>query len=626
MAETAIYYAYANGGTRYSYRGKVQFNIAQAVENNQFIVDYWFWLYRADGYTGAGHEFRNGNKLVVSINDESLISSNNYKEVILTGTSESNPVLMCSGQKVIAAANDGSKTFNYSFMYDQTQNKGQELDWLTVAGSHTCEPIPRATTPTLSASNAEFGSKVTITTDGAVDTFTHKLTYSIGNTSGTIASDVVDSVSWTIPSDLMKQIPNSTSGVIKITCITYLDGTEIGQKEVNLTAKVPASIVPTLSVAVAEAASIPAGISGYIQSRSRLLVTSTAAGQYGATIKSCTVTVEATPYTGEEITTNTISGSGTIPVKVVVTDSRGRSTTKYVNVTVTAYSLPKLTAVNAYRCAGATDATADKSGAYVCVKPKGSITALGDKNDKTCTVYYKKKTETYYSSKALSMGDYVLDGEYVVIPAAASDSYDIYVVLADSFDSTKYVAPTLMAGAAYIHIPKDRRGMGLGKHLEGKGLEVGWEAKFWEAVTSYGKVYLQNGFNVYTSNAGSGTDGYINMARITISGIYVDFPIVFEIARRKDKGINKIHILFQGIETNDPEIASFTSDAPESVVVLRKSATSTWDLWIKKKEGYDNVAILDLKTNWDYMASRVSITYPGTFSESEPIGTMPELV
>ena len=117
MSQISTYYAYANGGTRLSYRGKVQFNINQDIENNRFIVDYWFWMYRADGYTGAAHNFTNGNKLVASINDEVFINSPNYKTVVLTGTSESKPLLMCSGQRIVPANADGSKTFSFSFAY-----------------------------------------------------------------------------------------------------------------------------------------------------------------------------------------------------------------------------------------------------------------------------------------------------------------------------------------------------------------------------------------------------------------------------------------------------------------------------------------------------------------------------
>lgn len=492
---------------------------SQNIDNNKTVL---YWEIRG-WYTTTDPNYWFSNKtndLSVNINGSTVFSRSYTNEAqVSIGTNHpvGNKLVIASGTAPVTHNSNGKKNVAVSWSFAAhwnpavyTWSKSQNVD-LT--------QIPRATTPTLSKSSVAFEAAVTITTPGASDNFVHKLTYAIGSASGTIASDVVDSTSWTIPADLMKQIPNSTSGVIKITCVTYLDGTEIGQKEVNFTAKIPSSIVPTLEVTVAEAASIPSGISGYIQSRSRLRVTSTAVGQYGATIKSYTTTVEATPYTGEEITTNTISGSGTIPVKVVVTDSRGRSTTKYVNITVTAYSLPKLTAVNAYRCTGSADATADKDGAYVCVTPRGVITSLGEKNSKSCVVYYKKTKESFYSSKSLTMSDYTLDGEYIIIPMAASDGYNIYVVLQDGFDKTTYVVPTLMAGAAYVHCPKDRRGMGLGKRLEGSGLEVGWPAEFFYDLTVLGNIYGNvRLLNHVKNEIGSGKD--MNNPEYLIPGMW----------------------------------------------------------------------------------------------------------
>ncbi len=615
------YYAYANGGSQTDYRGKVVLTEHNDVANNRSTIDYVFYLYRADGFTGPAHSFTNGNKLVVVIDGVTLINSSNYKAVVLTGTSEAKPLTMCSGSVTVAHSNDGKKSFSFSFSYDQTQNHGQELDYLTVSGTHTCTSIARASAPTVSPARVEFGKAVTINTNRASNTFTHTLKYKLGSVSGTIAAGVGASASWTVPLSLMSQIPNAASGSIQITCETYSGSTLVGSSQVSLTATVPASVVPSVSVTVAEAASIPSGITGYIQGRSRLKVTSTGTGQYGATIKSYAVTMEGTGYSGAAVTTNVINGSGTVTVSVTVTDSRGRTAKKDTSITVTAYTPPRISGISAYRCKSATDGTADSSGAYICVKPSGGITSLSNKNAKTCTVYYKKTSASSYSSKALTMGDNTLDSESVIVPADVGSGYDIYVVLQDSFSQIRADAASVMAGAAYIHIPSGRNGIGFGKRTEG-GMDVAWPVTLRDKLTAQSDVTLQKGFNVHAYRVNSGTAGYICVARITVTNTYANIPIVFCVSRRGDRTPTMLTVRFSNVDSTDPGLAEFLYHPLSVGAVMTKAAAGTWDLYVQKSESYDDMTLLDVKVSLAY--GKVSITYPGTFSASKPSGTEPK--
>lgn len=92
-----------------------------------------------------------------------------------------------------------------------------------------------------------MGSAGTITISRASSSFTHTLTYSFGNTSGTIITKTTaTSVKWTPPLSLASQIPNATSGTCTITCTTYNGNTNIGSKTCTLTVSVPASVKPTI--------------------------------------------------------------------------------------------------------------------------------------------------------------------------------------------------------------------------------------------------------------------------------------------------------------------------------------------------------------------------------------------
>ena len=59
---------------------------------------------------------------------------------------------------------------------------------VTASGSGTFDTIPRATTPTLSASSVNMGSSITINMPRASGSFDHTLTYTFGKASGTISN------------------------------------------------------------------------------------------------------------------------------------------------------------------------------------------------------------------------------------------------------------------------------------------------------------------------------------------------------------------------------------------------------------------------------------------------------
>ena len=127
-------------------------------------------------------------------------------------------------------------------------------NWFPYTGTYaktsvtvTLPMIAGASIPTVSASTVKMGKTVTITTNRKSASFTHKLTYSFGGSTGTIASDVGASCTWTVPV-MADKILNSTSGTCTITCVTYSGSTPIGTATVDLTLQVPDATTPTVSV------------------------------------------------------------------------------------------------------------------------------------------------------------------------------------------------------------------------------------------------------------------------------------------------------------------------------------------------------------------------------------------
>lgn len=120
---------------------------------------------------------------------------------------------------------DGSKSINVAANFAS----GVSLGTASISKTYACRTIPRATTPTLSASSVNVGSSVTINTPRASSAFTHKLYYKIGSGSWvSIATGVGTSYSWTVPKSIASSFPNNSSGVIVVAADTYNGSTKIG--------------------------------------------------------------------------------------------------------------------------------------------------------------------------------------------------------------------------------------------------------------------------------------------------------------------------------------------------------------------------------------------------------------
>ena len=297
---------------------------------------------------------------------------------------------------------------------------------------------------------------------------------------------------WTIPLDFANNIPKQSTGWGTIYCDTYYGSTLIGTKSVGFSASAPNSLAPTVSVSLTRPRTTSPAVTGYIQNIDSLKVAITAAGKYSATITGYSSTVDGIAYVGSTFTTGILSKAGTIKVTVTATDSRGKQTTVNREITVTSYSPPAVTGINAYRCKALNDATADAGGGYICITPKGTITSLSNMNAKKCIVYWKKVSDSAWQSKELAMSAYTLSG-YIIVSADTASSYNICARLQDSFKTIDHYGADIMSAAAFIDILMasstdiTKKGLGIGKTAEKEGtLDLGWDLILRGGVRRYG--------------------------------------------------------------------------------------------------------------------------------------------
>ena len=381
--------------------------------------------------------------------------------------------------------------------------------------SQALTTIPRATTPTLSASSVNLGASVTINLPRASSSFTHTVTYKIGNASGTIGSSLGTSVSWSPPLSLGSQIPNTTTGTVVITCTTYNGSTKVGTKTVNLTVTVPSSVVPTIgTITLTETVSgLNAKIGAFVQGQSKIAVSISASGAYGSSVTTYISKFGSSSFNGASFTISNINTSGSVTLSVTVTDSRGRKATKTQTATVLPYQIPEISAFTGIRCNQ--DGTANEDGQYVQLTYSYDISPLNNKNDKTITIAYRQvgtsnyttlKTESNYSQSAAT---YIPSTVFSV-----DNSYEFKLTVADYFKTVKFdleitTAFTLMDFSSGGH------GMAIGKVAEYEDLlEVALPAVFNESIQYPNNIlwsgaYYMNGNQTVTlsdqvSNQASG--------------------------------------------------------------------------------------------------------------------------
>ena len=321
---------------------------------------------------------------------------------------------------------DGTQAFSVGFGISTTW----KLNYSGSTGGVGLPTIARASQPSLSGTWT-MGNSVTINTNRASGSFTHTLTYSFAGASGTIATGVGASATWTIPKSLANNIPNNTSSTMTITCTTYSGSTNVGSKSTSTTVSVSGDMYPYISsINLSEAVGgLASKFGGYVQWKSQINGTVNAGGSYSSSITSYSVSINGQSFNSRTFTTGTLSGGGTC--KVTVTDSRGRQASKSVTYSVIGYSSPSITNLTAIRCNS--DGTANDDGTYAKITVSASISSVNNKNNTSYILQYKPKTSGTWTSVTLATSGYSYNGSKIISNISTEQEYDVQVSVSDYF-------------------------------------------------------------------------------------------------------------------------------------------------------------------------------------------------
>lgn len=382
---------------------------------------------------------------------------------------------LASGSSTISHNADGTKTLPISCTFNP--NNGLH-GTITVSASLSLTTIPRSSSVSVSA--GIIGSSVTININRQSSSFKHTVRYSWAGKSGTIASNVDTSTSWTIPLDFANDIPNSASGTGTIYVDTYSGSTKTGTQSTTLTASVPANVKPTftgisLSDLNGAAQNLIPKADTFIQVISNIKVAfNGAVGSYGSSI-----TGYYAEIVGKNQSTSSNGGSlgimnyhGTIKIRARVSDSRGRwSDTREVSATVLEYFAPALSFSIARTGSTSSTLTATRNAKIAPLTVAGSqknsmtltfkVARLWDTNFKVDT---GSATGAWTSISSLTNSQANLAGNYL-----ANQSWVVIGTLEDKFTSSSF-----MVGVAteLVVLSYDRSGVGINKIRERGALDV----------------------------------------------------------------------------------------------------------------------------------------------------------
>lgn len=410
---------------------------------------------------------------------------------------------------------DGSKTITVSASFTNNIKPSSG----SASGTVILTTIPRKST--MSVSNGTLGVAQTLTVTRQSTSFTHTITYECGSYTGTICTKSTStSVSFTPALDFANGTPNGTSVYVSFSITTYNGNTSLGSNNYSIWCTIPNTMKPSASFTVTDASGLLDRFGAYIQNKSCFIISVTAEGIYGSTISTYKIEANGKTYNDSIATTDILTSSGDMTIKVTVTDSRGRSITLTKNVNVLSYSKPKISNLKIKR--SDSNGTSNSSGEYLTVNFDSKISSLNGLNGCNYSIEYKKTKDSDSSYTYISLHDYanklnLTNGVYT-FQADAASSYDVRLTVADNIEQVVILGIGTATSKLFSWLTKGL-GFAFGKVAELENtFEVAFESVFYKIVK------MKNGLNV-TGNVDVSNDLIVQGNIQAGSGVNYVIPV-----------------------------------------------------------------------------------------------------
>ncbi len=457
-----------SSGSKYDIWLNVKQN-SQSIEDNKSNVTVKLLLKRNDGYSSSAYNLNeSSNSVILKVGGKERVNKN-----LSIDTRNNVSVTLAIWTGDVTHEADGTLSLSLSGSFTMG---GTGLSGGSVSGSFKCTDIPRASTLTLSKSSLNPLDSVGATLSSASDGFTHKIKWSLGDSSVTHSlSAGVTKDAFTVPLSWSEEITNAKSGKLSVTLATYKGTKKIGSRAYSLKLIIPATeeFLPDFNLITERIDNtVPSEIGEYVKGKSQIKVNIENLNlKHGAKSSAYTAKVGSSSKTSLPATFD-LTKSGEITVSVTVKDSRGFTVTKSEKINVLYYSAPSASVNSLYRC----DENGNKttSGTYLLVDLKSSCSSLNNKN--TCEITYKyKKADSQAYSGEIPINENVQilgNGEFL-----NSSSYIIAFKITDSITKENDFIEALVPSADIpLNIRKGGRGASFGCYSEKDNeLTVAWD-------------------------------------------------------------------------------------------------------------------------------------------------------
>ena len=338
------------------------------------------------------------------------------------------------------------------------------------------------TTPSISGGEVTLGTASSIACKRNSANFTVKLELEFKDTTVSIGSGKLDSISWTPGYDLAKLIPSLTSGTGTLKCTTMNGTAEVGSRSQTVRAIVPENDVtrPKFTadgLTLAPVSNLPEAFDGlYMRGKTGLTASFAATSEY-STIAEYALTVGNQNAAGNPATVELLVSEGEVKVTGKVTDARGFSASVTLTIQVIPYRNPKITPYTGYAdviCERAKD-TGELSpdGTYLAIKAGRAYSSvlLDGKEQNSCVLHYRwKPNDGNYCDWITLIADSSKDTEISLlvgnVVSSLQKSYLVEIEALDALGGKHTLTFQIMTEAISFVLYDGPDGAGFGKYPE----------------------------------------------------------------------------------------------------------------------------------------------------------------
>ena len=198
-----------------------------STENNASRVKYEFYACQRTGFTFTGTTRNPAGRVVVNIDGSDVDSAN--IGLISNGTGD----CYKQGYVTVPHNSDGTKEMSFSIRMDEVTGNYSGDTWkygaASVSDTLWLASIPRASSISVTSGSGTKpgGGSINLSISRASSAFTHTVTWSYHDLTGTVGTGIGTSVTWDVPLSFIEKSPSADSWMTFV-CKTYSNGTEIG--------------------------------------------------------------------------------------------------------------------------------------------------------------------------------------------------------------------------------------------------------------------------------------------------------------------------------------------------------------------------------------------------------------